>query len=202
MSGMTMAQSTIAAELDAYEHAMWFTSSYLIAMSSFGPLAGRLAAIFSPRTIILFTSVFFVAGAMLSAAAQSLPVFLLGRVVTGLGGAGIFTTAMILVLELTSRRRRGLFVGLVNTGFTTGVSLGAVVFGELVPVTGWVSLCFYSIACLLYRNKSKLTKLVTRGFCSGSRLPSPLWRALVFTSVCLPRSGQRRAARMCRLLPS
>ncbi|ETS74658.1 hypothetical protein PFICI_13142 [Pestalotiopsis fici W106-1] len=137
MSGMTMAQSTIAAELDAYEHAMWFTSSYLIAMSSFGPLAGRLAAIFSPRTIILFTSAFFVAGAMLSAAATSLPVFLLGRVVTGLGGAGIFTTAMILVLELTSKRRRGLFVGLVNTGFTTGVSLGAVVFGELVPVTGW-----------------------------------------------------------------
>ncbi|KAI4592152.1 hypothetical protein KJ359_011480 [Pestalotiopsis sp. 9143b] len=137
MSGMTMAQSTIAAELDAYESAMWFTSSYLIAMSSFGPLAGRLAAIFSPRLIILFTSAFFVGGAAISAAATSLSVFLLGRVVTGLGGAGIFTTAMILVLELTSRRRRGLFVGLVNTGFTTGVSLGAVVFGGLVPVTGW-----------------------------------------------------------------
>lgn len=139
MSGMTMAQSTIAAELDAYESAMWFTSSYLIPMSSFGPLAGRLAAIFSPRLIILFTSAFFVGGAAISAAATSLSVFLLGRVVTGLGGAGIFTTAMILVLELTSRRRRGLFVGLVNTGFTTGVSLGAVVFGGLVPVTGWVS---------------------------------------------------------------
>lgn len=137
MSGMTMAQSTIAAELDAYESAMWFTSSYLIPMSSFGPLAGRLAAIFSPRLIILFTSAFFVGGAAISAAATSLSVFLLGRVVTGLGGAGIFTTAMILVLELTSRRRRGLFVGLVNTGFTTGVSLGAVVFGGLVPVTGW-----------------------------------------------------------------
>ncbi|KAH8196866.1 hypothetical protein TruAng_008979 [Truncatella angustata] len=137
MSGMTMAQSTIAEELDAYESATWFTSSYLIAMSSFGPLAGRLAAIFSPRLIILVTSVFFVLGGLVSAQAQSLSVFILGRVLTGTGGAGIFVTAMILVLELTNKRKRGLFVGLVNTAFTTGISLGAVFFGGLIPITGW-----------------------------------------------------------------
>jgi MFS family permease len=56
MSGMTMAQSAIAADLDAYENAMWFTSSFLIAMSSCAPLAGRLATIFSPRTIVLVSS--------------------------------------------------------------------------------------------------------------------------------------------------
>ncbi|KAI1850241.1 hypothetical protein JX266_004099 [Neoarthrinium moseri] len=137
MSGMTMAQSTIAADLDAYEEAIWFTAAYLIAMASFGPLAGRLAAIFSPRTIILVTSCFFVVGGLVTARAYSLPVFILGRVMTGIGGAGIFVLAMILVLELTSKRKRGLFVGLVNSGFTTGVSLGAVVFGALIPITGW-----------------------------------------------------------------
>lgn len=137
MSGMTMAQSTIAAELDAYESATWFTSAYLIALSSFGPLAGRLAAIFSPRLIIMATSIFFVLGGLVTSQAHSLSVFILGRVLTGTGGAGVFVTAMILVLELTGRRRRGLFVGLVNAGFTTGVSLGAVVFGSLIPITGW-----------------------------------------------------------------
>lgn len=56
MSGMTMAQSVIADELDAYEDASWFTSSFLIAMSSCAPLAGRLASIFSPRIIVLGSS--------------------------------------------------------------------------------------------------------------------------------------------------
>ncbi|KAK9425570.1 putative Major facilitator superfamily domain-containing protein [Seiridium unicorne] len=137
MSGMTMAQSTIAADLDAYESATWFTSSYLIALSSVGPLAGRFSAIFSPRLVILITSVFFVIGGLVSSQAHSLSVFILGRVLTGTGGAGIFVTAMILVLELTGKRKRGLFVGLVNTGFTTGVSLGALVSGGLIPITGW-----------------------------------------------------------------
>ena len=56
MSGMTMAQSVIAAELDAYEDASWFTSSFLIAVSSCAPLAGRLASIFSPRPIVIVAS--------------------------------------------------------------------------------------------------------------------------------------------------
>lgn len=140
MSGMTMAQSTIAEDLDSYEEAMWFTSAYLIALASFGPLAGRLASIFSPRTMILISSVFFVTGGLISSQAYSFSVFLLGRVLSGTGGSGIMVLSFILVLELTSKKRRGLFVGMVNAGFTTGVSLGAVVFGALIPVTGWVSL--------------------------------------------------------------
>lgn len=56
MSGMTMAQSVIAAEFDAYEEASWFISSFLIAVSSCTPLAGRLASIFSPRPMVLVAS--------------------------------------------------------------------------------------------------------------------------------------------------
>jgi MFS family permease len=50
----------------------------------------------------------------------------------------MMTIAFILVLELSSKKKRGLFIGLVNAGFTTGVSLGAVIAGALLPVTGWV----------------------------------------------------------------
>lgn len=46
--------------------------------------------------------------------------------------------AFILVLELAGKKRRGLFIGLLNTGFTMGVSFGAVIFGALLVRTGWV----------------------------------------------------------------
>jgi MFS family permease len=140
MSGITTTQSKIAEDLDAFANASWFTSTYLIAMSSMSPIAARLAQIFSPRNCIIVASALFSVGGVVTSQAKSLPVFLLGRGISGIGGAGIMTISFILVLELSGKKKRGLFIGLVNTGFTTGVSLGAVIAGALLPITGWVHL--------------------------------------------------------------
>ena len=58
--------------------------------------------------------------------------------VTGAGGGGIFIVASIITIQITSPERRGLFIGLVNTGMTAGVSLGAVIAGALEAKIGWV----------------------------------------------------------------
>lgn len=140
MSGMTMVQSAIAEELEAYELVTWFTSAYMISVASSAPLAGRLATIFSPGLMILASGFFFAVGAVVTSRASSFAIFTLGRVLIGVGGGGVMTLSLILVLQLTSRKRRGLFVGMVNFGFTLGVSFGAVVFGALLPVLGWRAL--------------------------------------------------------------
>ncbi|KAK0752275.1 major facilitator superfamily domain-containing protein [Schizothecium vesticola] len=138
MSGMSTTQSAIAADLEAYDNAMWFTSSYLISQASVAPLLGRLAMIFSPGAMILFTSFFFSVGAVVTSQAQSFRPFIVGRVLSGIGGGGVMTLAMILVIQLASKRRRGLIIGLTNACFTFGVTLGAIVYGALLPVIGWV----------------------------------------------------------------
>lgn len=88
---------------------------------------------------MLVSAVLFSLGGLVTSFARALPVFLLGRAISGVGGAGIMTITFVLVLELSGRKRRGLFVGLTNTGFTSGVALGAVLAGALVGTTGWVS---------------------------------------------------------------
>ncbi|KAH7148934.1 major facilitator superfamily domain-containing protein [Dactylonectria macrodidyma] len=138
MSGMTLIQGAIAAELKTYDaDTMWFSSAYLIPMSSLAPLAGRLATIFPPRNLILLVGVLLSAGNGLCASANSFAVFVAGRVVTGVGGAGVLTLAVILGLELTSERTRGVVIGCINACFTTGVSIGAIVYGGLMPFIGW-----------------------------------------------------------------
>ena len=114
MSGISTTQSTIAADLDAYESAMWFTSAYMISMSSVAPLAGRLAMIFSPATMVLLASGCFSVGALVTAVAPTFAVFILGRVMLGIGSGGVMTLCMILVIQLTSKKRRGLWIGLTN----------------------------------------------------------------------------------------
>lgn len=147
MSGITMIQGAIAKDLNAYEGTMWFTSGYLIALSSLAPLSGRLAGIFSPRSLVVPISVSVALGTALCAAAPTFAVFVLGRVVTGVGGAGVMSLAIILVLDLADKRRRGLVMGMVNAGFSVGVSIGGVVFGALLSLTGWRLL--FAIQCPL-----------------------------------------------------
>lgn len=81
----------------------------------------------------------FSIGGLVASQAHSFLAFITGRAISGVGAAGILTISIILVLELTGKKRRGLFIGLVNAGYTSGVALGAVIAGGLVEYTGWVS---------------------------------------------------------------
>ena len=72
--------------------------------------------------------------------APSTGVFLAGRVVTGCGAAGLWTSAQVLLVQLASVRRRGLLVGTMNAVITCGSSLGGVIGGAFAASRyGWVS---------------------------------------------------------------
>ncbi|KAH4925767.1 hypothetical protein HBI55_139680 [Parastagonospora nodorum] len=137
ISILTTTQSSIAADLDAFEQATWLTSSYLIAMSSLAPLMGRLSQVFSGRLCMFFSTMLISIGTLVTGFSTSFRMFLVGRALTGAGGGGIFIVASIIVIQMTSPKRRGLYIGLVNTGMTVGVSLGAVIAGALEPKIGW-----------------------------------------------------------------
>ncbi|KAK1907941.1 hypothetical protein P3342_013260 [Pyrenophora teres f. teres] len=137
ISILTTTQSSIAADLDAFENASWFTSAYLIAMSSLAPLMGRLCQVFSPRLCMFFSTILISMGLIITSTAVSFEHFVLGRVITGAGGGGIFIVASIMAIQMTSPKRRGLYMGLANTAMTVGVSLGAVIAGALEPRIGW-----------------------------------------------------------------
>lgn len=137
ISILTTTQSAIAADLDAFEKTSWFTSAYLIAMSALGPLNGKLAAVFTPRITMFASTVLLAIGTIVSGLANDFAGFIVGRVFTGVGAAGIFTVSIIIVLELTSAKQRGLAIGLLNTGFTIGVAVGATAAGALLPSVGW-----------------------------------------------------------------
>ncbi|KAF5630619.1 vacuolar basic amino acid transporter 1 [Fusarium tjaetaba] len=143
MSGMTLIQGAIASQLGSHgSSAMWFTSAYLIPMSSLAPVAGRLATIFPPRTLILPIAALIATGGLICALSASFGTFVAGRVIAGTGGAGVLSLAIIIGLELASEKSRGLVLGLINAGFTAGVSFGAIVFGGLMPVVGWIPFAF------------------------------------------------------------
>jgi MFS family permease len=134
---MTTIQGSVAEALNASEMVSWFTSAYLIAVTSVMPLAGRLSQIFTARAYV-FGSIFVQClGLLLTSLSRSFLVFILGRVVTGIGAAAVTPVAFILVTEMTSKENRGVFFGCINTAFTSGVACGAIIAGALEPIVGW-----------------------------------------------------------------
>ncbi|KAF2197324.1 MFS general substrate transporter [Delitschia confertaspora ATCC 74209] len=137
ISIMTTTQSSIAADLDAFDKTTWLQSSYLIAMSSLAPLMGRLSQLFSPRLCMFCSTLAVVIGTIITSLSVSFEMFMVGRVITGAGAGGILIVATIIVIQIAGPKRRGLHIGLVNAGMTAGVSLGAVIGGAFEPKIGW-----------------------------------------------------------------
>jgi len=97
-------------------------------------------------------------GCIITSISPSLAVFLLGRAVTGTGAAGIMIVATIIAVQLAGAKRRGLYIGLINSSLTVGVSLGAVIAGALEPKFGWV--CRHYLHLLEFVDEHKIFRLV------------------------------------------
>lgn len=137
VSLMTTMQSPIARALHASNEVTWFNSAYFIAVTSLTPISGKLCQIFTPRVYLLASIIILAVGLAITSQAQSIPVFLAGRAICGIGGAAVTPVAFILVTKLTPPKRRGLFFGLINTGYTTGLACGAIIASALKTLFGW-----------------------------------------------------------------
>lgn len=95
--GVTTALPRIADELDGLSTYGWAVSALMLASVIGTVVAGHLADRHSPRTPYVVGFVIFVAGLLVSATATSWPLFLLGRVVQGLGVGEILSMAYVFV---------------------------------------------------------------------------------------------------------
>ena len=96
--------------------------SMVLAGATVGALSGgKLADRFGRRPILLVTSVIFVAGAILCAAAPSLTMLVAGRVVVGLGIGLASTTVPVYISEVAPPKTRGWQVSLFQLAITIGI---------------------------------------------------------------------------------
>ncbi len=101
------------------------------------PLLGFVGDRFGRKTAIL-VALGAVAGFTLATmAATTLTEFAALRFLTGLGLGGLIPNIVALVAEAAPRRRRGMFIVIVNFGVPAGISLPGLVAAALVPSYGW-----------------------------------------------------------------
>ena len=150
----------IVADLHGLDRFTWVASAYLVASTALVPIYGKLADMYSRRRIEVVAVCIFLVGSMLCGLAGEFgPLPLIGdgmnqlvvfRAIQGLGGAGLFAMAFIIIADLFPPAERGRYQGFTGAVFGTSSVLGPFLGGFLTDrgtgllpgVAGW-RLVFY-----------------------------------------------------------
>ncbi|KAB8263880.1 major facilitator superfamily domain-containing protein [Aspergillus pseudonomiae] len=127
----------ISSSFQSFSLLSWLATGYLIANAASQPLSGRLTDIFSRRTGLIFSNVFFAVGNLICGLAKSEGVIVLGRIVAGIGGGGILTISVFVTSDLVPLRKRGVWQGFGNICYGAGGGLGGVFGGWINDTLGW-----------------------------------------------------------------
>jgi AAHS family 4-hydroxybenzoate transporter-like MFS transporter len=101
----------------------------------FGPLADRIGR----KKIIIFSTLAFGIGTLVTAFVQDVNSLLAIRFLTGLGLGGAMPNVIAMTSEFNPRRRRATMVMIMFCGFSVGAALGGFLAAGLIPQFGWRS---------------------------------------------------------------
>jgi benzoate transport len=101
----------------------------------FGPLADRIGR----KKIIIFSTLAFGIGALITVFVQDANTLVAIRFLTGLGLGGAMPNAIAMTAEFNPRRRRATMVMIMFCGFSIGAALGGLLAAALIPNFGWRS---------------------------------------------------------------
>ncbi|KAH0559400.1 hypothetical protein GP486_004085 [Trichoglossum hirsutum] len=122
----------IGSDLNALNNTSWIATAsvidtrlYLLTITSFQPLYGKLSDIFGRKHALLFAYAVFGTGCLFCGLARNMIELIAARAFSGIGGGGMTTVVSILLSDIIPLRERGKWQGYLNIIYATGSAIGA-----------------------------------------------------------------------------
>jgi EmrB/QacA subfamily drug resistance transporter len=123
----------------------WLIIAYLIAMTAATPLYGKFSDIHGRRATVRIAVLVYMAGSLVCALAPSMPVLILGRVLHGLGGAGLASMGMVVLGDVAAPKERAKYYGYLSITYTTAGAVGPALGGFLSDVLHWSAIFWINL---------------------------------------------------------
>lgn len=92
----------------------WYGSAYMLTLCATPLLYGKFYSFYSLKWVFISAVSLFEIGSAVCGAAPSSTALIIGRAVAGLGGAGIFTGAILIIAATVPLYRRPMYNGIVG----------------------------------------------------------------------------------------
>ncbi|KAK0249023.1 hypothetical protein LTR91_001057 [Friedmanniomyces endolithicus] len=122
-------QVAVYERFDNIEDLAWVGLGFPMASVAFILLIGRLYSVFNIKWLLNTSILIFEVGSALCGAAPNMNALIVGRVIAGIGGSGMYIGALSFFSALGSPKKLVLYNALIGVSWGTGAILGPVVGG-------------------------------------------------------------------------
>ena len=127
----------------------WIPTIFFLVMAVFTVPAGQISGKFGVKKSLLVGIIIYLIGSIGAVLSLSIEMFLVFRIMQGVGVAFLNVSAMAMVVQAVKPQNRGKALGFTVTGIYLATSLSPVICGFLVHNLGWRSMFYFVIPFLV-----------------------------------------------------
>ncbi|KAL2069298.1 hypothetical protein VTL71DRAFT_15636 [Oculimacula yallundae] len=132
----------ITADFHSLSDVGWYASAYLLTTCSFELMFGKFYTFYSIKWVFLAACFLFEVGSLICAVAPSSTVLIVGRAIAGVGAAGIFTGAYVIIACSVPLAKRPAYTGMLGGMYGIASVVGPLMGGAFADKLTW-RWCFY-----------------------------------------------------------
>jgi len=129
-------------EFKSFNDIGWYGSAYLLTGCAVQLPIGRVYTYYSPKWVFLVLISLFELGSLICGVAQNSVTVIVGRAISGIGCAGVFSGSMQLIVTSVPLRKRTIYMGFMGAIFGISSVVGPLLGGALTTNATW-RWCFY-----------------------------------------------------------
>lgn len=131
------AMPTIVRELNGLSLYGWVAGVYMLAMTAFIPILGKLADLYGRKRVYITSICLFILGSLVSGSAHSMIVLLVGRGIQGVGAGGLMPIAMMIFGDVLSVQERSKVQGIFGAIMFIPQLAGPLIGGYFTQHMSW-----------------------------------------------------------------
>ncbi|MED1203259.1 MDR family MFS transporter [Heyndrickxia acidicola] len=139
------AMPTIIRSLGGLSLYGWVGGIYMLSLSAFMPILGKLADLYGRKKIYMMSMAFFILGSIVCGLSHSMTMLLIGRGIQGLGAGGLMPLAMAISSDLFPVEKRAKIQSLMGPIMFIPMLAGPLMGGYFVDKASWHWIFFVNI---------------------------------------------------------
>ncbi|MGO0063844.1 MDR family MFS transporter [Brevibacillus fluminis] len=134
---VSTAMPTIIRELHGLSLYGWVAGVYMLAVTMFMPILGKLADLYGRKRVYLSCMALFITGSIVSGLATSMIMLLVGRGIQGIGAGGLMPLALVIIGDTYPLEQRAKIQSLFGPLMILPQLLGPTIGGYMVGHVNW-----------------------------------------------------------------